>query len=73
MEPDVIETEEEYKATLKESERLFELDHSSVARERIESLLNLIEAYEDQYYQIPPPNPVQSFLYYLESRGFLRQ
>ena len=70
-----IRTEGEYKAALVEIEKFFsdEPKKGTTEADRFDLLALLIEAYEDQYYQIPPPNPVQSFLYYLESRGFLRQ
>lgn len=39
---------------------------------RLEVLTTLIEAYEEQKYHIPSPDPVEAILYYLESRGLSR-
>ncbi len=72
MEHSPIETEEEYEAALKEIAPMFELDDNSIDAEQMETLFNLIEAYEEKHYPIPKPNLINRILYYLESRGILR-
>ncbi len=37
--------------------------------DRLEVLTTLVEAYEERYYPIPEPDPVEAIRYYMESRG----
>jgi len=41
--------------------------------DRFEVLFTLVEAYEDQNYEILPPDPVEAIKYWMESRGITRQ
>jgi HTH-type transcriptional regulator / antitoxin HigA len=36
-------------------------------------LPTLVEAYEDQHYALPLPDPVEAILYHMESRGLARR
>ena len=33
----------------------------------------LVEAYEEQHYSIPAPDPIEAITYYMESRGLCRR
>lgn len=64
-----IRTEADYRAALDEIERLFDAEPNTPECDLLEVLTTLVEAYEQQYYPIAAPNPVEAILYYLESRG----
>jgi HTH-type transcriptional regulator/antitoxin HigA len=67
-----IKTEADYQAALKEIERLFDAAPNTPEGDRLEVLTTLVEAYEEQKYHIPSPDPVEAILYHLESRGLSR-
>jgi HTH-type transcriptional regulator/antitoxin HigA len=64
-----IRTEADYKLALAEIERLFEADPDTPEGNRLEVLVTLVEAYEDQHCSIPPPDPIEAIPSYMESRG----
>lgn len=68
-----IKTEADYELALAEIERLFEADPDTPEGDRLEVLVTLVEAYEDQHYDIPLPDPIEAIQYYMESRGLTRQ
>ena len=67
-----IRTEEDYEAALKEVERLWGSEPGTPDRDRFEVLFTLVEAYEEQNYEILPPDPVEAIKYTMESRGLDR-
>jgi HTH-type transcriptional regulator/antitoxin HigA len=68
-----IKTEADYEAALKEIEGLFDAVPNTPAGDRLEVLTTLVEAYEEQHYPIPSPDPVEAILYHMESRGLSRR
>jgi len=68
-----IKTETDYQAALKDVENLFDAAPNTPEGDRLEVLATLVEAYEEQYYPIPLPDPVEAILYYMESRGLTRR
>lgn len=64
-----IRDETEHQEALKEVERLFDAAPGTPESERLEALVQLIEAYEDEHYSLPLPDPMDALHYYLESRG----
>ncbi len=68
-----IKTENDYRAALEEVERLFSAVPGSPEGDQLEVLTTLIVAYEEKHYPIPPPDPIEAILYYLESRGLSRR
>ena len=68
-----IKSENDYKTALEEVERLFNAVSDSPEGDRLEVLTTLIEAYEDEHYPIPPPDPVGAILHHIESRGLSRR
>ena len=67
-----IKTEVDYKAALDEVERLFDSPPDTPEGDHLEVLTTLIEAYEEKHYSIPSPDPIETILYYMESRGLSR-
>lgn len=72
MEIRPIKTETDYEAALKEIEQLFDAELGTLEGDRLEVLVTLVEAYEDEHYPIPAPDPVEAILYFMESRGLER-
>jgi len=69
MEIRPIKTDSDYQKALEEIEKLFDATPGSSEADRLVVLTTLVEAYEDQNYQIPMPDPVEAIKYHLESRG----
>ena len=67
-----IKTEAAYEAALMEIESLFNAEPGTPEGDQLEVLATLVEAYEDEHYDIPAPDPVDAILYYMESRGLTR-
>ncbi len=68
-----IKTEEDYQAALTEIEQLFDAFPGTPEGDRLEVLMTLVEAYDDEHYSIPAPDPIEAINYYMESRGLSRQ
>ena len=68
-----IRTEAEYEAALAEIARLFEATPQTPEGDRLDVLATLVEAYEQQHYSIPTPDPIEALTYYMESRGLSRR
>ena len=67
-----IKSEADNELTLAEIERLLEANPDTPEGDRLEVLVTLVEAYEDQHYSIPLPDPIEAIKYYMESRGLKR-
>jgi HTH-type transcriptional regulator/antitoxin HigA len=68
-----IKTEADYQAALAEIEQLFEARPGTQEGDRLDVLATLVEAYEEQRYQLPLPDPVEAILYHMDSRGLSRR
>src|SRR4029453_2322038 len=68
-----IHTEAEYEAALAEIERLFDAAPHTPEGDRLEVLATLVEAYEEQHYSLPAPDPIEALTYHMESRGLCRR
>ena len=73
MELKPIRTEVDYETALAEIEQLFDAAPGTPEADRLEVLTTLVEAYEDQRYSLPPPDPIEAIFYYMESRGLSRR
>ena len=73
MEIKPIRTQRDYKAALAEIERVFEAKPGTPDGDRLEVLSTLVEAYEERHHPVPPPDPVDAILYFMESRGLSRK
>ena len=74
-----IKTNSDYETALKEIERLFDAEPGTPDGDRLEVLSTLVEAYEDEHYPIPLPDPIEAIYYFIEmilytmdSRGLTR-
>ena len=68
-----IKNETDYDHALAEIEVLFAAQPNTPESDRLEVLTTLVEAYEQKYYPVPPPDPIDALLYHLESRGLSHQ
>lgn len=67
-----IKTNSDYQAALKEIEKIFDAEPGTPNGDRLEVLSTLVEAYEDEHYPIPVPDPIEMILYTMDSRGLTR-
>ena len=73
MNVQLIKTEDDYRATLREIEALMDAAPGSEAEDRLDLLATLVQAYEAKHYPILPPDPVEAILYRMECLGLSRQ
>ena len=64
-----IRTKTDYRAALKEVEALMGAAPATVAGERLDVLVTLIEAYERRHYPLDLPDPVEAIKFVMEQRG----
>ena len=64
-----IKTEADYRATLKEIESLMNARSDTPEGEKLDVLTTLVEAYENKYYPIDLPDPVEAIKFEMEQRG----
>jgi len=68
-----IKTEQDYEAALQEIERLWDAAPDTPESDLLEILVTLVEAYEKEHYDLPPPDPIAALEYFIESRGWTRK
>lgn len=68
-----IRTEAEYDVALKEIERLWGSTYGTRQGDKLDVLVTLVEAYEEQHYPVPPPDPIEAIIHHMESQGLSRQ
>ena len=64
-----IKTEADYDAAMKEIEQLWGSNYGSPDGDKLDVLVTLVEAYEEEHYPIPPPDPIEAILHYMENQG----
>ncbi|MEK6729320.1 MAG: helix-turn-helix domain-containing protein [Planctomycetota bacterium] len=68
-----IKTETDYKTALRKIERLMEADLNTPDGDTLDVLTTLVEAYEEKYYPVEPPDPIEAILHEMESQGLSRR
>lgn len=68
-----IKTENDYNAALVEIECLMEADLNTTEGDKLDVLTTLVEAYEEKYYPIDHPDPIEAILHQMESQGLTRK
>jgi HTH-type transcriptional regulator / antitoxin HigA len=68
-----IRTKADYRAALKEVERLWDAESGTLAGDRVEVLVTLIEAYEAEHFPIPAPDPIAAIAFAMEQKGLSRR
>jgi HTH-type transcriptional regulator/antitoxin HigA len=64
-----IHDDEEYEHALREVERLWDAPPGSPEDDRLQVLVLLISAYEQEHIPIPPPEPVDAIRFRMEQRN----
>ena len=64
-----IRSEEDYESALKTIDQFWDAVQGSPEADQLDVLVTLVEAYEEQHYPIPPPDPIEAILHYMESQG----
>jgi len=73
MEIRPIRTKADYRAALKEVDRLWEADPGTPEGDRVDVLVTLIEAYEAKHYPILAPDPIAAIEFMMEQKGLTRR
>ncbi len=68
-----IKTEADYEAGLAEIDQLWGAEYGSLQGDKLDILATLVEAYEEKHYPIPPPDPVEAIVHYMESQALTRR
>jgi HTH-type transcriptional regulator/antitoxin HigA len=68
-----IRTKADYRAALKEVERLWDADPGTRDGDRVEVLVTLIEAYEARHYAVPAPDPIAAIEFMMAQKGLARR
>ncbi len=64
-----IKTRKDYYSTLKKIEELFDAKPNTSQGDLLEVLVTLIEAYENKYFNIAPPDPIEAIKFRMEQLG----
>lgn len=68
-----IKTKKDYRAALKEIDRLFDAKSNTPDGDKLDILVTLTEAYEETHYPVDFPDAVSALQYWMESRGLERK
>ena len=68
-----IRTKADYRAALKEVERLWEAEPGTASGDRVEVLVTLIEAYEAKHFPIQAPDPIAAIEFMMAQKGLSRR
>lgn len=73
MEIKPIKTENDYFNALHEIEKLIDAKKDTPEGDKLDILVTLVEAYEENNYPILPPDPVEAIIHQMESLGLSRK
>jgi len=73
MEIRPIRTKADYRAALKEVERLWDAEPGTPAGDRVDVLVTLIEAYEAKHFPIAAPDPIAAIVFMMEQKRVTRR
>ena len=65
----VIKSEEEYEAMLERIETLMDASPGTPEEEELELLSVLVEKYEEEFYPINLPNPIEAIRFFMDQNG----
>ncbi len=68
-----IKTDSDYRAALAQIEALWDSKSGTRQAEELEVLATLVEVYEQEHEEIPPPDPIDAILFRLEQEGKTRR
>jgi HTH-type transcriptional regulator / antitoxin HigA len=68
-----IRTEADYRAALKQVERVWRAEPGTPEGDQVDVLSTLIEAFEARNHPIPAPDPIAAILFMMEQKGLTRR
>lgn len=68
-----IRTKADYRAALKEAERLWDADPGTPDGDYLDAVVTLIQACEAKHFPIAPPDPIAAIEFMLEQKGLSRR
>ncbi len=68
-----IKTEDDYNAAIADVEGLWGAEADTPDGDRLDVLMDLVEAYETKHYPIDPPNPIEAILFRMEQMNLSRK
>ena len=68
-----IHNDDDYAAALQAIDHLWDAADGTPEADTLEILVTLVEAYERDRYELPPPDPIDALEYFLETRGWTRK
>ncbi len=71
MEIKPVKTEEDYRAALKEIEKLMNAQPGTSEGDRLDILVTLVEAFEARHYPMDLPDPVEAIRFVMEQKGLV--
>lgn len=72
MQAKLIKTEQEYNVALERIDELFDVSPDSKEFEEIELLVALVDLYEQKYYPIEAPDPIEAIKFRMEQMDMKR-
>ena len=73
MEIKPIKTENDYLNALNEIEKIIDAKRDTPEGDKLDILVTLVEAYEENNYPILPPDPVEAIIHQMESQDLSRK
>lgn len=67
-----LHTEADYEGAIAEVRRLWGAEHRTAEGDRLDLLMVLVSAYEDEHDAIDPPDPIEAILHRMEDLGMTR-
>ena len=67
-----IRSKADYETALKTIDQLWDAAQGSTEADQLDVLVTLVEAYEEKHYPIPPPDPIEAILHYMESQELFK-
>ena len=68
-----IRNDEDYETALHQIEQLWDVEPDTPESDTLEILVTLVEAYEQDRYDLPSPDPIAALEYFMDSRGWTRK
>lgn len=68
-----IRSKADYRAALKEAERLWDANPGTPDGDKVEVLVTLIESYEATHFSIPAPDPIAAIEFMMDQKGLTRR
>ena len=69
MDIEPLKTRQNYRSALKEIEGLMHAKRNTVAGDRLDVLVTLVEAWERKHYPLDLPDPIEAIKYHMEQNG----